>query len=127
MKQRAQRYSRPEQEEPAQKKQKTNNQVPSSTQVPRVNPDDTTRIQKGQASTATVQEALGFSNILIAAHEQTAILQVDTSYELVEWLARRLQEVSERMAQEHRDQIMIQKSLCRAVEPNEQAEVDKIG
>ena len=47
----------------------------------------------------------------MATHELTAILQFGTSYELVEWLARRLQEVSERMAQEHKDQIMIQKSL----------------
>ena len=37
----------------------------------------------------------------------SAILQFCTSYELVEWLACRLQEVSKRMAQEHRDQIMI--------------------
>ena len=74
-----------------------------------------------------MQEALGFSDIPAAAHELAAILQFGTSYELVEWLAKRLQEVSERMAQEHRDQIMIQKSLCGAVEPNEQAEVDRIG
>ena len=31
------------------------------------------------------------------------------------------------MAQEHKDQIMIQKSLSGAVEPEEQAEVDRIG
>ena len=45
----------------------------------------------------------------------------------MEWLARRLQEVSERMAQEHQDQIMIQKSLCGAVEQEEQQEVDRKG
>ena len=74
-----------------------------------------------------MQEAFGFSNIPAATHELATMLQFGTSYELVEWLAKRLQEVSERMAQEHRDQIMIQKSLCGAVEPNEQAEVDRIG
>ena len=31
------------------------------------------------------------------------------------------------MAQEHRDQIMIQRSLCGAIEPSEQAEVHRIG
>mgnify|MGYP006872755391 CR=1 FL=1 len=74
-----------------------------------------------------MQEALGFSDIRAVAHELATILQFGTSYELVEWLARRLQEVSERMAQEHRDQIMIQKSLSGAVEPEEQAKVDRIG
>ena len=76
---------------------------------------------------ATVSEALGFSDIPASAHELTAILQFGTSYELVEWLARRLQEVSERLAQEHKDQIMIQKWLGRVVELEEQAEVDRIG
>ena len=74
-----------------------------------------------------MQEAFGFSNIPAATHELATMLQFGTSYELVEWLAKRLQEVSERMVQEHWDQIMIQKSLCGAVEPNEQAEVDRIG
>ena len=74
-----------------------------------------------------MQEALGFSDIPAATHELAAILQFGTSYELVEWLARRLQEVSERMAQEHKDQIMIQKSLSGAVKPEEEAEVDRIG
>ena len=109
------------------KKQKTNEQVPLTASVPRVNPDDTSRIQKGQASTTTVQEAMGFSDIPPAAHELAASLQFETSYELVEWLPRRLQEVSGRMAQEHKDQIMIQNSLIGAVELEEQAEVDRIG
>ena len=74
-----------------------------------------------------MQEAFGFSNIPAATHELATMLQFGTSYELVEWLAKRLQEVSERMVQEHWDQIMIQKSLCGAVEPNEQTKVDKIG
>ena len=87
------------------------------TQVPCVNPNDTTRIQKGQSSVTTVREATAFSNIPPVSHELAAILQFSSSYELVEWLARRLHEVSERMAQEHRDQIMIQKSLSGVVEP----------
>ena len=110
-----------------QKKQRTDDQATQSTQIPRVNPNDTTKVQKGQSSITTVREAVGFADIPPAAHELAAILQFGTSYELVEWLARRLQEVSERMAQEQKDQIMIQKSLSGAVEPREQHELDQIG
>ena len=127
MKQRAQRFPQTQQEEPAQKKQRTDDQGTQSTQIPRVNPNDTTKVQKGQSSITTVREVVGFADIPPIAHELAAILQFGTSYELVEWLARRLQEVSERMAQEHRDQIMIQKSLIGIVEPQEQQEVDRIG
>ena len=56
------------------------------TQVPCVNPNDTTRLQKGKSSVTTVQEASAFSDIPPAAHELAAILQFGTSYELVEWL-----------------------------------------
>ena len=74
VKQRAQRFPQTKQE-PAKKKLRTADQVPQTTQLPHVNPDDTTRIQKGQSSTATVREAVGFSNITPAAHELAAILQ----------------------------------------------------
>ena len=46
----------------------------------------------------TAQEALGLPELPPATHELATILQFGTSYELVEWLACRLQEVSERMA-----------------------------
>ena len=75
----------------------------------------------------TVREATTFPEIPLAAHELAAILQFGTSYELVEWLARRLQEVSDRMAQEHQDQIMIQKTLRGTVDPQDQQEIDRIG
>ena len=51
----------------------------------------------------TIWEATCFSEIPPIAHELAAILQFGTSYELVGWLARRLQEVSKRIAQEHND------------------------
>ena len=79
----------------------------TTTTEPRVDPNDTTRIQEGQSSVRTVWEATAFPEIPSEAHELVVILQFGTSYELVEWLVKRLQEVSERMAQEHRDQIMI--------------------
>ena len=84
------------------------------------------RIEKGKSSVMGPREALGFFEMPSAVHELVAILQFGTSYELVEWLAHSLQEVSERMAQEHKDRIMIQKSFISAVEPKEQQEVDQI-
>ena len=75
----------------------------------------------------TVWEVTVFFEISPAARKLAAILQFGTSYELVEWLARKLQEVSKRMGQEDKDWIMIQKSLISDVEPEEQQEVDWIG
>ena len=73
--------------------------------------------KEGHSLVTPVREATAFPEIPPTAHELAAILQFRTTYELVEWLARRLQEVSERMAQEHRDQIMIQKTLRGTIDP----------
>ena len=75
----------------------------------------------------TVWEVTVFFEISPAARKLAAILQFGTSYELVDWLAKRLTEVVEWLAQEHKDRVMIQKSLSGVLEPEEQAEVDKIG
>ena len=45
----------------------------------------------------------------------------------MDWLTKRLQYASYLLAQEHKDRIMIQKSLIGAFEPEEQHEVDRIG
>ena len=92
-----------------------------------MDPDIPTQLQRGQPSKVTSQAAQGFSDIPAATHELAAIMQFGTSYELVEWLAKRLTEVSARLAQEHKDRVMIQKSLSGILEPREQAEVDRIG
>ena len=47
VKQSAQHFPRAQQEGPAQKKQRTEEKISQPTQVPRVDPNDTTRIQKG--------------------------------------------------------------------------------
>ena len=65
-----------------------------------MNPDIPTQLQRGQPSKVTTQASQGFSDILAAAHESAAIMQFGTSYELVEWLAKRLTEVSARLAQD---------------------------
>ena len=97
VKQKAQRYSRPEEDESTPKKQKTNDQVPSSTQE---NLNKTT--QRGQPSTTTVQETLGFLDIPAATHELAAILQFRTSYELVEWF-QITEEANNKLAQQQND------------------------
>ena len=56
----------------------------------RVNPNDTSRVEKGKSSVLTPPEALGLEKFPPAAHELESILQFETSYELVEWLAHRL-------------------------------------
>ena len=62
----------------------------TATTEPRINPNDTSKVQAGQSSVTTIREATAFPEIHLAAHELTTILQFDTSYEWVEWLARRL-------------------------------------
>ena len=49
------------------------------------------------------------------AHELAALLQAGTSYELVDWLAKRLQFAAEQLPQEHKDREMIQKALLGAL------------
>ena len=138
MKQNAQRFPQKKQKEPAPKRRRTEptqqptqpSPIPESVQPsptdsvpitttmePRVHPNDTSKIQEGQSSVMPVREATAFPEIPPAAHELAVILQFGTSYELVEWLARRLQEVSDRVAHEHRDEIMIQKTLRGIVDP----------
>ena len=49
-----------------------------------------------------------------------ALLQYDTSYDLVDWLAKCL-------AQEHKDWEMIQKAMLGDLEPEEERELQRIG
>ena len=74
----------------------------------------------------TLKEILNRPDFPEAAYELAAILQFGTSYELVEWLARRLQEVSGRLEQKHKDNVMNQKAMVGAIEPNEQSEINRI-
>ena len=75
----------------------------------------------------SLDEVLGLPELLVAVHEFATILQFGTSFELVEWLAHRLQYASDMLAQEHKDRIMIQKAMISAIEPEEQPELDRIG
>ena len=55
------------------------NSVPiTTTTEPRVNPNDTSRVQEGQSSVMLVQEAIAFPEIPPEALELAAILQFGT-------------------------------------------------
>ena len=52
--------------------------------------------------TVPLDDILAFTDIPPVAHEFAALLQAGTSYELVDWLAKRLQFAAEQLAQEHK-------------------------
>ena len=54
-------------------------------------------------SKVTPKDILLKSNMPPVVHEIVAILRFDTSYELVDWLAKSLQFTSEQLAQERND------------------------
>ena len=58
--------------------------------------------------------------IPLVAHEFATLLQFGTSYELVNWLAKRLQHASNMLTQEHKDREMIQRAMLGMIEPEQQ-------
>ena len=74
-------------------------------------------MEKGKISSMSPNEVLGLLEIPPAAHEFAALLQFGTSYELVDWLAKRLQHVSDLIAQEHKDREIIQKAMLEVIDP----------
>ena len=90
----AQRYQQPDEEAPTAKRQRMDTQSHQTNEEGRVNPNDTSRVEKGKSSIMTPKEALRLRELPLAAHELAAIMQFGTSYEVVEWLAQRLYEVS---------------------------------
>mgnify|MGYP000155537744 CR=1 FL=1 len=62
-----------------------------------------------QTPIVALDEVFAFPDIPPVAHEFVAMLQAGTSYELVDWLAKRLQLAAEQLAQEHKVWEMIQR------------------
>ena len=58
---------------------------------------NTTTIEE-RTPTVPLDEVLAFPDIHPSAHEFVALLQASTSYELVDWLAKRLQFAVEQLA-----------------------------
>ena len=82
--------------------------------------------EKGKASVTTLKDILSRPETSPVVHVMAAILRCSTSYELVEWLAKRLQFVLEQFAEEHKDREMIQKAMMRALEPEDEQELQRI-
>ena len=61
-------------------------------------------------------------------HEIVATISwFGTSFELVEWLAKRLQFASEQLAQEHKDREIIRKAMMGVLEREDKRELQRIG
>ena len=54
-----------------------------------------------------------------AAYEFATLLQFNTSYELIDCLAKQLQHASDMLTREHKDREMIQKSMLSIIKPEE--------
>ena len=83
-------------------------------------------MEKGKTSSMSPNEVLGFPEIPTTTHEFVALLQFGTSYELVDWLTKRLQYASYILAQEHKDREEIQKIMLSVIEPEEVKELQRI-
>ena len=84
-------------------------------------------MEQGKASEISSNEVIGIPNIPPTAHVIATILRFRTTYELVDWLAKRLLFSSYQMVQEHKDGEMIQRAMIGALEPEEESESQKIG
>ena len=75
-----------------------------------------------KVSEVSPNEILGIPDIPLVAHEIVAILCFGTTYELVDYLAKRLQFASNQLTQEHKDWEMIQYAMLSALESEEERE-----
>ena len=64
---------------------------------------DESNMEKGKASTVSLNEVLGLLDIPSTTHEFATLLQFGTSYEVVDCLTKRLQIASKLFEQEHKD------------------------
>ena len=72
-------------------------------------------------------EVLKYADIPDMTHEFGALLQFGTTYELMEFLATQQIKVSQRMAEEHAEQQMIERALPRTAESDYEGPLPKIG
>ena len=72
-------------------------------------------------------EVLKYPDILDTTHEFGALLQFGTTYELMEFLATQQIKVSQRMAEEHEEEQMIERALTRTVESDDEGLLARVG
>ena len=87
----------------------------------------TGKIEHGQTTQISEDDILGYKDLLVEAYEFSALLQLGTTYELMEFLARAQVVVEARMADEHVECKMIQRALAGELEPQEDRALQKIG
>ena len=75
----------------------------------------------------TEDEGMGYKDLPVEAYEFSALLQLGTTYELMEFLARAQVVAATRMADEHVECKMIQRALAGELEPQEDRALQKIG
>ena len=72
-------------------------------------------------------EVLSYLDIPDTTHEFGALLQFDTTFKLMEFLATQQIKVSQRMADEHTERQMIQRALTQTVESDEEGPLARVG
>ena len=85
------------------------------------------KVEHGQTTQISEDDVLGYKDLPVEAYEFSALLQLGTTYELMEFLARAQVVVEARMADEHVECKMIQRALAGELEPQEDRALQKIG
>ena len=85
------------------------------------------KIEHGQTTQISEDDVLGYKELLVEAYEFSALFRLDTTYKLMDFLARIQVAATTRMAEEHAETKMIQRALTRGLEPHEDRALQKIG
>ena len=82
-------------------------------------------MKQGQTSHILKDKVLGYKDLRVEAYEFSALLRHDTTYKLIEFLARVQVAEAAHMVEEHGDNQMIQQALAGELETNEQRALQK--
>ena len=70
---------------------------------------------------------MGYKDVSVEAYEFSALLRLDTTYELMDFLGRAQVAATTIMSEEHAESKMIQRALAGELEPQEHRALQKIG
>ena len=87
----------------------------------------TTQRQRWKGVLMAESEVLKYPDIPDTTHEFNALLQFGTTYELMEFLAVQQIKVSQRMAEKHAEQQMIEHALTRTAESDDEGLLARVG
>ena len=83
------------------------------------------KIEHGQTTQISEDDVLGYKELLVEAYEFSALFRLDTTYKLMDFLARIQVAATTRMAEEHAETKMIQRALTGELEPHEDRALHK--